>query len=290
MTVVAGASLSRLAVTLEMIKFQHTVFALPFALTGMVLGAGGRPALRIAGWVIVAMVGARSAAMAFNRIVDREIDARNPRTAGRPLPAGRLTPAFAWAFAAGSGAAFVLAAAMLNRLCLWLSPAALAVILGYSYAKRFTAASHLLLGLALAIAPTGGFLAARGAFAPEAFLLAAAVMAWTAGFDILYALQDLEFDRREGLRSLPVRLGPARALRAAAALHGLAVCALAALAPLAGLGWIYALGVALAAALLLYEHSLVRPDDLSRLDTAFFRVNASVSILIFAFTWADLAL
>ena len=282
-----GSVLSRLAMTLEMIKFQHTVFALPFGLTGMILAARRWPDGRTLAWVVAAMVGARSAAMAFNRIADRHLDARNPRTAGRALPSGRLSIGFAWAFTAASAALFVLAAAMLNPLCLWLSPVALAVILGYSYTKRFTAGSHLVLGLALGIAPMGGWLAVRGAFAPEPFLLTAAVVAWTAGFDIVYSLQDIEFDRREGLRSIPARLGPAAALRLAAALHGATVLALAALLPVARLGWIYGAGVIVVAALLGYEHSLVTPEKQSRLDTAFFRVNAAVSILILAFMLAD---
>ena len=284
----AGSVLSRLAVTLEMIKFQHTLFALPFALTGMVLAAGGWPEAPTLGWVVVAMVGARSAAMAFNRIADRRLDARNPRTAGRALPSGRLGVGFTWAFTAASGALFVLAAGKLNSLCLALSPVALVIILGYSYTKRFTAGSHLALGLALGIAPMGGWLAVKGAFAPEPFVLTGAVLTWTAGFDIAYALQDVDFDRREGLHSIPAWLGPAAALRLAGVLHGITVLALAALIPVAGLGWIYGAGVAGIAALLLYEHTLVSPDDLGRLDTAFFRINATVSSLVFAFTLADL--
>ena len=286
----ASSILSRLAVTLEMIKFQHTVFALPFALTGAVLAAGGWPDGRTLLWVVAAMVGARSAAMAFNRIADRRLDARNPRTAGRALPSGRLGVGFTWTFTLAAAALFVLSAWMLNPLCLWLSPVALAVILGYSYTKRFTAASHLALGLALGIAPMGGWLAVRGSFALEPFLLTAAVVAWTAGFDITYALQDVEFDRRERLRSIPARIGAAAALRVSAALHGATVIALAALMPVAGLGWIYGAGVAVIAALLIYEHSIMRPVDLGRLDTAFFRVNALVSILVLASTLADLTL
>ena len=272
-----------------MIKFQHTLFALPFALAGMVLGAGGAPTARTAIWVVVAMVGARSAAMAFNRIVDREIDSRNPRTAGRPLPTGRLSLGFAWSFALAAAVIFVTAAAMLNPVCLALSPLALAIILGYSFTKRFTAASHFVLGLALGIAPTGGWLAARGTFAAPPLLLTAAVLAWTAGFDILYACQDIDFDRRERLFSIPARWGAARALRLAAGLHLVTVALLAALVPVAGLGWIYLGGIAAITGLLLYEHSLVSPDDLSRLDLAFFRVNAWVSVIVLAAICADLA-
>jgi 4-hydroxybenzoate polyprenyltransferase len=272
-----------------MIKFQHTLFALPFALAGMVLGAGGAPTARTAIWVVVAMVGARSAAMAFNRIVDREIDSRNPRTAGRPLPTGRLSLGFAWSFALAAAAIFVTAAAMLNPLCLALSPLALAIILGYSFTKRFTAASHFVLGIALGIAPVGGWLAARGTFAAPPLLLTAAVLAWTAGFDILYACQDIDFDRREGLFSIPARWGSARALRLAGGLHLVTVALLAALVPVAGLGWIYLGGLAAITGLLLYEHSLVSPDDLSRLDVAFFRVNAWVSVIVLVAICADLA-
>jgi 4-hydroxybenzoate polyprenyltransferase len=275
---------------LETIKFQHTIFALPFALTGMVLAARGWPSAWNVGWVIVAMVGARSAAMTFNRIADRRIDAANPRTAGRALPTGRLSLHFAWAFTAVSVALFVLAAGMLNRLCLALSPVALAVILGYSFTKRFTAASHLALGLALGIAPMAGWLAVRGSFAPAPFVLTAAVAAWTAGFDILYACQDIEFDRSAGLYSIPAKLGVGRALQVSAGLHLLTVIALAALVPVASLGWVYRLGAVLIAGLLLYEHSLVSPRDLSRLNAAFFRVNAAVSVLVFLFTLADLLL
>jgi 4-hydroxybenzoate polyprenyltransferase len=286
----AARRCSQLSAALETIKFHHTVFALPFALTGMILAARGWPPAWSFGWAIVAMVGARSAAMTFNRIADRRIDAANPRTAARALPAGRLSLRFAWAFTAVSIALFVLAAGMLNRICLALSPVALAVILGYSFTKRFTAASHLVLGLALGIAPMAGWLAVRGSFAPAPFLLTAAVVAWTAGFDILYSCQDIEFDRRAGLFSIPAKLGVGRALQVSAGLHLITVLALAALVPVADLGWIYRVGMVLIAGLLLYEHSLVSPRDLSRLNAAFFRVNAAVSILVFLFTLADLLL
>ncbi|MGD8374514.1 MAG: UbiA-like polyprenyltransferase [Acidobacteriota bacterium] len=290
-----GSLAGRLAVTLEMIRFQHTVFALPFALTGMVLAADGLPPPGTVAWVLVAMVGARSAAMAFNRIADRHLDARNPRTAGRALPAGRLGLGFAWTFTAASAALFLLAAAMLNPLCFRLSPIALLVILGYSYTKRFTATSHLVLGLALGIAPMGGWLAVTGSFLDAAsgrpawapWFLTGAVLAWTAGFDITYSLQDVEFDRSAGLRSIPVRLGPAGALAISRALHGLMVALLALLVPVAGLGPIFIAGLLVIAALLIYEHALVRPGDLRRLDTAFFRVNAIVSILVLILVTAD---
>jgi 4-hydroxybenzoate polyprenyltransferase len=278
----------RLAVTLEMIKFQHTVFALPFAWTGMILAARGWPSWRTFLWVVVAMVGARSAAMTFNRIADRVLDAANPRTAGRALPARKLSVGFAAGFALAATALFILAAGMLNPLCLALSPVALLVILGYSYTKRFTSLAHFVLGLALAMAPMGGWLAVRGSFGVAPFLLAAAVLTWTAGFDILYSCQDRDFDRRAGLHSIPARWGLRAALRASSMLHALTVLALVGLAPLADLGWIYLAGLGLTAAFLVYEHRLVSPSDLSRLNAAFFQVNASVSILIFVATFLDL--
>jgi len=284
----AGTFAGRIAVVLEMIKFPHTVFALPFALTGMWLAAGGPPQGRALLWVAAAMVGARSAALAFNRVADRRLDAANPRTADRALPAGRLSVRFAWGFTACSAALFVLAAAMLNPLCVALTPLALAVILGYSYCKRFTAASHFVLGLALGMAPVGGWLAVSGSFALPPLLLCAAVATWTAGFDILYACQDIDFDRRSGLHSIPARLGAAAALRLARGLHAAMVAALLALAPAMELGGVYLAGVAAAAALLLTVHALVSPSDLRRLDLAFFRVNAWVGVAVFAFTAADL--
>ncbi len=280
----------RLTVTLEMIQFQHTIFALPFAFTGMILAARGLPSWRTALWVLVAMVGARSAAMTFNRIVDRGYDKANPRTTSRALPRGTLSVGFAAGFAVASVALFVLAAAMLNPLCLALSPVALLVILGYSFTKRFTSLSHFVLGLSLAIAPVGGWLAVRGSFEIPPLLLSFAVLTWTAGFDILYSCQDLDFDRGAGLHSLPARWGARVSLHVSSALHGLMVLALVGLSPLADLGWIYLVGLGLIAAFLFYEHTLVSPTDLSRLNIAFFRLNAWVSVFLFAFTLADLLL
>jgi 4-hydroxybenzoate polyprenyltransferase len=270
----------------RMIKFSHSVFALPFALTSLVLASG--PGLRAftVVWILVAMVGARSAAMGFNRLADQWIDAKNPRTAVRELPRGLLSRAEVWAFVVASATVFVLAAGMLNPLCLALSPVALAVVFGYSYTKRFTPFSHLVLGLALAIAPVGAWLAVRGAFAVEPIVLGTAVLCWVAGFDTIYACQDADFDRREGLRSLPAWLGIARALVVAKVLHVTAVALLASLYWITDLHAIYLVGVVVVAALLGYEHSLVRADDLSRVDLAFFTLNGWISVLYFAVTAA----
>ncbi len=270
----------------RMIKFSHSIFALPFALTSAVLAAGAAPPWAKLGWILVAMVGARSAAMGVNRLADQAIDAKNPRTAGRELPRGLVSRGEVLAFVAVGAGALVLAAAMLNPLCLALSPVALAIVFGYSYTKRFTALSHLFLGLALAVAPVGAWLALTGRFAAPPVVLGLAVLAWVAGFDTIYACQDAEFDRREGLHSIPARLGVARALAVARGLHVVAVAALAALYWLAPLHPLYLAGVALVAALLSYEHSLVRADDLSRVDAAFFTVNGWVSIGYFAATVA----
>jgi 4-hydroxybenzoate polyprenyltransferase len=274
----------------RMIKFSHSVFALPFALTSMALAAADGVRWTQVGWILVAMVGARSAAMGFNRLADHAIDARNPRTAGRELPRGLLSRAEVWAFVIVSAAALVLAAGMLNRLCLWLSPVALAIVFVYSYTKRFTSLSHLVLGLALAVAPVGAWLAVRGSFDAVPILLGLAVLFWVAGFDTIYACQDVDFDRQEGLRSLPARLGVRNALRVARVFHGLAVALLLSLYWLAALHPLYLAGVAGVAALLLYEHSLVRHDDLSRVDMAFFTLNGWISIGYFAVTLAALAL
>jgi 4-hydroxybenzoate polyprenyltransferase len=262
----------------RMIKFTHSVFALPFALTSLVLAAGPTLAASPVLWILVAMVGARSAAMGFNRLADQWIDARNPRTAGRELPRGLLSRAEVWGFVALSASAFVLAAGMLNPLCLALSPVALALVFGYSYTKRFTPLSHLVLGLALAVAPVGAWLAVRGAFAVEPIVLGCAVLFWVAGFDTIYACQDAEFDRREGLRSLPAWLGIARSLVVARLLHVLAVALLASLYWITPLHPIYLFGVLGIAGLLAYEHSLVGADDLSRVDLAFFTLNGWISV------------
>jgi 4-hydroxybenzoate polyprenyltransferase len=270
----------------RMVKFSHSVFALPFALASAVLAAGDGVRWRDLLWIVVAMVSARSAAMGFNRLADHAIDGRNPRTAGRELPRGVLRRSEVWAFVLLSAAVLVLAAAMLNPLCLMLSPVALAIVFGYSYTKRFTALSHLFLGLALAIAPVGAWLAIRGELAAAPVVLGLAVLAWVAGFDTIYACQDVAFDRTAGLHSLPARLGVARALAGARALHVLAVLLLSAVYWLAPLHPVYLAGVAGVTALLVYEHSLVRADDLSRVDAAFFAVNGWISVGYLAATLA----
>src|SRR5579863_7738281 len=268
----------RIRLTLEMIKFEHSVFALPFALTGALLAIrdGGldlrASAVRI-GWIVVAMVGARSAAMAFNRLIDAGIDARNPRTRMRHLPAGMLSPAFTWAFVAVSGLVFLFAAWELNPLCFRLAPVALAIVFFYSFTKRFTSFSHLILGFALGIAPSAAWIAVRGSLDPRILWLTAAVTFWTGGFDVIYSCQDYEFDRAEGLYSLPHRLGIARALHLAQALHFLMVACLLSLVWSLHLGALALAGVAAIAALLIYEHSLVKPNDLSRVNAAFFTMN-----------------
>jgi 4-hydroxybenzoate polyprenyltransferase len=269
----------------RMIRFSHSVFALPFALTSAVLAARGGLTARQVLWIVVAMVGARSAAMGFNRLADHALDARNPRTAARELPRGVLSRGEVWAFVGVSAAALVLAAGMLNPLCLLLSPVALAIVFGYSYSKRFTAASQLLLGLSLAVAPVGAWLAIRGAFAWPPIVLALAVVLWVAGFDTIYACQDVDFDRREGLRSIPVWLGVPRALRVSRAMHALALGLLFLLYRLVPLHPLYLAGVVTVAALLVYEHALVRADDLSRVMQAF-NLNGWVSLGYFACTVA----
>jgi 4-hydroxybenzoate polyprenyltransferase len=267
--------------TLEMIKIEHTLFALPFAFLGALLAANGLPTLRQIFWIVVAMVGARSAAMAFNRIADRNIDARNPRTATRALPAGALSVGFVWAFTIVSAAVFLLAAAMLNRLTLLLAPVALASVLLYSFTKRWTQFSHIVLGWCLSIAPTGAWIAVRGEIgSPVPLLLSLVVLLWTAGFDILYACQDYDFDRREGLRSIPARVGIPTALWIARALHAAAFVTLIWLYVLTGLGPLAFAGVIATGALLIYQHRLVRADDLGRLNAAFFTTNAFVSVIL----------
>jgi 4-hydroxybenzoate polyprenyltransferase len=267
--------------TLDMIKIEHTLFALPFAFLGAVLAANGLPALHQILWIVVAMVGARSAAMAFNRIADRAYDARNPRTATRALPAGLLSVGFVWVFTVISAGLFFVAAAMLNRLTLLLAPIALASVLLYSFTKRWTLLSHVVLGWCLAIAPTGAWIAVRGEIGSLVpLLLSLVVLLWTAGFDVLYACQDYEFDRREGLQSIPARVGIGRALLIARALHASAFVALVWLYLVTKLGPIALLGVVATGVLLLYQHRLVRADDLGRLNAAFFTTNAFVSVIL----------
>jgi 4-hydroxybenzoate polyprenyltransferase len=275
----------------RMIRFSHSVFALPFALSSAALAASeGLISWRQVGWILVAMVGARSAAMGFNRLADHDLDARNPRTASRELPSGALSRAQVWTFVLVSAAALVLAAGMLNPLCLALSPVALAIVFGYSYTKRFTSLSHLFLGLALAVAPVGAWLAVRGRFDPPPFVLALAVVFWVAGFDTIYACQDADHDRQAGLRSLPARLGIRGALRMARAFHVVAVVLLLAVFPLVRLHPFYLAGVLVVAVLLAYEHRLIRHDDLSRVNAAFFTVNGWVSVGYLVTTLVSVAL
>jgi len=271
--------------TLDMIKFEHSIFALPFALLGAMLAAHGWPSALTLLWIIVAMVGARSAAMTFNRIADQKIDAENPRTRQRHLPAGLLSRQFAWGFFAVSSAVFVFAAWKLNHLAFLLSPLALAWVCFYSLTKRFTALSHVVLGVALGIAPAAAWIAVRGSLAPQILPLTGAVVLWVAGFDILYACQDYEFDRsRPGLHSIPKSLGITRSLQLARVFHVVMLALLVWLLQLSGLGVVAWVGLALVAALLWYEHSLVKPDDLSKMNAAFFAVNGYIGMLLL-FTW-----
>ncbi len=264
-----------------MIKFEHTLFALPFAFLGAILAANGLPTWRQIFWITVAMVGARSAAMTFNRIVDRDIDAQNPRTANRELPSGKLSVGFAWAFLYVSIGIFLLASYSLNWLTFALSPVALICVLGYSYAKRFTAFAHVFLGLALAISPSAAWIAVTGNLMNEIpMLLSSLVLMWTAGFDVLYACQDLEFDRQAGLRSIPARFGIKNSLRIARLFHFQAFIVLVLLYFVTELGWLALIGVIAVGILLVYQHTLVKANDLSRLNAAFFTTNAFVSVIL----------
>jgi 4-hydroxybenzoate polyprenyltransferase len=272
----------KLRTTLEMIKFEHTLFALPFAFLGAVLAANGLPTVSQIVWITVAMVGARSAAMTFNRIIDIDFDAANPRTSNRELPAGKLSVGFAWAFLFVSIALFVLAAYSLNWLTFALSPVALLSVLGYSYAKRFTAFSHLILGWALAISPTAAWIAVRGAINSEIpLLLSLLVLMWTAGFDVMYACQDQEFDAKAGLRSIPAKFGIKNALWIARLFHLQAFIALLLLYLVTALGWPALIGVILVGGLLFYQHTLVSAKNLTRMNAAFFTTNAFVSVILF---------
>lgn len=272
----------------ELVVFPHTVFALPFALIGMLEASAGGPPGRVVLWVLVAMVSARTAAMAFNRLADLPFDAANPRTAGRPLPSGRLRPVHAWTLVGLGATGLVLAAWQLNPLCFALSPVALAWVLGYSYSKRFTALSHLWLGLGLAMAPVGGWLAVTGQFALPPVVLAAAVALWVAGFDILYSLQDVEFDRRVGLYSIPARWGVGRALLASRVCHALAALGFAAFAWLVGAGVWGAAAVVLAWGLLVVQHLLVGRGRLERINAAFFTANGVLSLSMLALFVLDI--
>ncbi len=281
-----------LRVTLEMIKIEHTLFALPFAFLGMVLAAGGWPSWRTVFWIVVAMVGARSAAMAFNRLADRHIDADNPRTADRALPAGELSASAVVVFIVASLALLVIAAWQLNPLALKLSPVAIAVILAYSYTKRFTALCHLVLGLGLSGAPLGAWIAVRGDAEPTPLLLAGAVLCWVAGFDVLYALQDREFDRTRGLHSIPAAVGVTGALIVSALLHGVMLALLAILPAVypGPIGAGYPIGFAGCVMLISWQHWVLRPNDLSRLDAAFFQANGVLAVWLFVTTTVGILL
>jgi 4-hydroxybenzoate polyprenyltransferase len=280
----APGLVGKLQTTLEMIKFEHSIFALPFALVGGMLAVRGWPTWREVFWLIVAMLGARSAAMTFNRIADRKLDALNPRTQMRALPAGRLTLRFAVGFTVLSCALLALAAGELSPLAFKLSPLAIAVLLLYSYTKRFTLLSHLVLGISDGLAPVAAWIALRNSVSLSALLLGAAVAFWVGGFDLIYACQDIEFDRRVGIHSFSQRYGVAAALYGSIGCHFAMVALLAWVVRMERLGWIAAAGLALMAALLAYEHWIVRPSDLSRLNAAFFTVNGYISLL-FLVTW-----
>ncbi|MFZ5996435.1 MAG: UbiA-like polyprenyltransferase [Nitrospirota bacterium] len=277
---------SKIVLYLRMIKFSHSVFALPFAFTGAVLAAAGIPATGKLLWITVAMVGARSGAMGLNRIIDRRIDAANPRTAAREIPSGKIRTVDATVFTVVSFAVFVLAAFMLNPLALKLSPLAIAVLFLYSYTKRFTWLAHFVLGIAISAAPLGAWIAVRGTVDAEVLPLSVAVVFWLAGFDVLYALQDIEFDRQYGLHSIPQRFGIARTLALSRMFHLITWSLLFVNGVLFNLGIAYWIGMVFVGALLVYEHSLVRPHDLSKLNMAFFNMNGYISITIFICTLA----
>lgn len=278
-----GSFAEKLRTTLEMIKFEHTLFALPFAFLGAILAANGLPSWWQLLWITVAMFGARSAAMTFNRIVDRDIDAKNPRTANRELPSGKLPIGFAWVFLYVSIGLFLIASYSLNWLTFALSPVALLFVLGYSYAKRFTAFAHVILGIALAISPSAAWIAVRGALDSEVpVLLSVIVLMWTAGFDVLYACQDYEYDRKSGLRSIPARFGIKNSLYIARLFHVQSFVILVLLYFVTELGMLALAGVIAVGCLLIYQHTLVKPHDLSRMNAAFFTTNAFVSVILLA--------
>ena len=285
-----GSVLRKFLIVLEMIKIEHTVFALPFAYLGAFLGVRGLPGWNRSFWILVAMVGARSAAMGFNRLVDMRIDAQNPRTSGRALPRGLVSTGFVATFVIASAGLLFLAGWMLNPLSLELVPIALVIVLGYSYTKRFTSLSHLFLGLALGIAPIGGWVAVRGELSWEPWLLSAAVLLWVAGFDIIYSCQDVGFDQDVGLYSFPSRLGVRRALWLSSLFHVGMLGVLIWVFFLFRLSWLSWMGLLLVAITLIYEHRLVRPGDLSRVNAAFFTLNGLVSILLLVFVGLDLCL
>jgi len=282
----------KLRIFLEMIKFEHTIFALPFAYVGAILGAVTEqqrlPAWSEAGWILLAMVGARSAAMGLNRLIDKNIDARNPRTAGRALPAGLLKSGEVLLFVIVSFILLFWAAAELNPLSVKLLPIAVFMLVFYSYTKRFTWLCHVILGLTIGLAPLGGWVAVTGEITLPALVLYVSVALWTAGFDVIYACQDIEVDRREGLYSIPARFGLAKGLRIARWFHVVTALGFAVLLLLTDLSWWYLAGVIVAYALLIYEHSLVKPHDLSKLNAAFFTMNGVLSCVVFLFTFIDL--
>lgn len=284
-----AALLSRTRMILEMIKFEHTIFALPFALIATLLAARPHlfPDLRTIFWILVAMVSARSSAMAFNRIVDADYDKNNPRTAARHIPAGLLSQTQVWTFLAVTLGLFELASWQLNAVCFALSPVALLFILGYSYTKRFTSLCHIVLGCAIGIAPVGAWLAVTGKWSPVPLMFGAIVMLWIGGFDIIYALQDYEIDSRSSLFSLPKKLGKANSLLVSRILHALMISLLIAAGLVAGLHLIYFIGVTVVAGLIIYEQMLVKPDDLSRVNLAFFTLNGWVSISLLLFVFLD---
>lgn len=279
--------MKKIKLILEMIKFEHTIFALPFAFTAALLAARGLPSWDKILWITVAMVGARSAAMGFNRWADRRFDAENPRTRERALPKGLVTPFQVMMFIIASSAVLSFAAYMLNPLAFYLSPVALALVFFYSYTKRFTYLSHAFLGLAICLAPLGAWIAVTGRIASPALVLGAAVLFWLLGFDVLYALQDIEFDRKAGLYSIPKRFGVRRSLMIARVSHAVSASALLWLYFIMDLGGFYIAGVLAAVILLLYEHSLVSENDLSKLDMAFFNMNGWISVTVFVFTLLD---
>ncbi len=278
---------TKIIIFLEMIKFSHTVFALPFALTGALLAAGGFPSFRQTIWIVLAMVGARTAAMAMNRLIDAEIDARNPRTAVRAIPAGLIGKGLTLFFIVAATALMLFAAKMLGPLCLKLSPIALFFLLLYSYCKRFTALAHVVLGICLAAAPIGAWIAVRGTIDAPALVLGSVVLLWVAGFDILYALQDLEFDRSAGLHSIPALLGVHGSLWAARLFHLIMIGLLFILFNLMHLGMLFLIGILAATGMLLYEHWLLKDGNLEKLDAAFFNMNGYISVAIMLFTAAD---
>lgn len=279
--------LEKITLYLRMIKFSHSVFALPFALTGAVIAASGIPSLRQIFWIVIAMASARSGAMALNRIIDREVDAENPRTMNREIPSGKIKVGSAVFFTVISLTVFVLSAYMLNPLCLKLSPLAIAILFLYSYTKRFTWLSHFVLGIALSAAPLGAWIAVRGTFDSEILPLVFAVVFWLAGFDVLYALQDIEFDRAHGLRSIPEKFGIKDALLFSRVFHLLTWCLLVFTGIIFDRGIFYWIGMTFTGGLFIYEHSLVKHDDLNRLDMAFFNMNGYISITVFVFTLLD---